>query len=162
MPRTLVLKASVTAKELELWFMPSDAPLSTTEKLLYFRPKCSLLSIILLCSCVINLSWEWMCVCSVVMRINQSDDFTFDYFIIKAIKTEPCPYVYIWSGVTVMSEGGRGTGDDYVLCFFSCIILYLRDFEAAEWGGRWISKICTVLQWRMSAIGQSDTMIYLI
>lgn len=41
------------------------------------------------------------------------------YFIIKAIKTEPCPYVYIWSGVTVMSEGGqRGTGDDYVLSFF--------------------------------------------
>lgn len=40
-------------------------------------------------------------------------------FIIKAIKTEPCPYVYIWSGVTVMSEGGqRGTGDDYVLCLF--------------------------------------------
>lgn len=47
-----------------------------------------------------------------------------DFFFIQAIKTEPCPYVYIWSGVTVTSEGGqRGTGDGYVLCLF-----FLKEF----------------------------------
>lgn len=52
------------------------------------------------------------------------------YFIIKAIKTEPCPYVYIWSGVTVMSGGGqRGTGDDYVLYVFYFILLWEGETE---------------------------------
>lgn len=54
------------------------------------------------------------------------------YFIIKAIKTEPCPYVYIWSGVTVMSEGGqRGTGDDHVLSFFLILLSHM-----VRWEGR--------------------------
>lgn len=58
------------------------------------------------------------------------------YFIIKAIKTEPCPYVYIWSGVTVMSGGGqRGTGDDYVLSFFSAFTIPHGEGERGGGGG---------------------------
>lgn len=60
------------------------------------------------------------------------------YFIIKAIKTEPCPYVYIWSGVTVMSGGGqRGTGYDYVLSFFLLLLSHMvKVREAGEGGDR--------------------------
>lgn len=70
---------------------------------------------------------------SVVERLNIKKPFAqmwLDFFFIKAIKTEPCPYVYIWSGVTVTSEGGRrGTGDDYVLCLFFFSLKEFREMR---------------------------------
>lgn len=56
-------------------------------------------------------------------------------FIIKTIKTEPCPYVYIWSRVTVRPvDGQRGTGNDYVLAFYppSKTVLWNKVDDAKE------------------------------
>lgn len=70
-------------------------------------------------------------------NMNKPTGHIWLYFIIKAIKTEPCPYVYIWSGVTVMSGGGqRGTGYDYVLSFFLLLLSHMVKVREAGEGGR--------------------------
>lgn len=73
-----------------------------------------------------------------IKNMNKPTGHIWLYFIIKAIKTEPCPYVYIWSGVTVMSGGGqRGTGYDYVLSFFLLLLSHMvKVREAGEGGDR--------------------------
>lgn len=89
-------------------------------------------------SCVF--SFKCFYVIRIKKNVNRPHVHIWLYFIIKAIKTEPCPYVYIWSGVTVMSEGGqRGTGDDYVLSFFFFLNIFYYpiwwDEEGGEVGG---------------------------